>query len=222
LVLKVAQKNLDRVRAARKAAKTRIANALAKKSAKGKNIIFRKQHGKTVPIHISPKSNRVTHIQARKGASLKIVPKNLKPKAVSLKEHGYSHVHGEVSRHNALEKVVKKEGYARALRLLQTQTFVDKDNKDHIRIYRDDMAWVRGKYAPAPKPYEPKKPKDLGKKHWTFASQSAPGRKYYVTMSKNGNLQCNCPGFIFKRGREARTCRHVREVAEKTGYKVAA
>ena len=209
-MLKLAQKqkNLDRVRAGRKAAATRKRNQAAKRI-----VGFRKDRktGKTHPI--TGRTHGKTKIIARQGATLKVRPKNQVVKAVTLKDYGYKYSAGELSRHNALDKAVKKEGYGHVIRLLQVQSFADKNL---ARTFKDDMAYVRGKYSPAPKPYQPKKPKSLGVKHWVFDSGSNPGTKYYVVLTEKGNLRCNCPGYIYPHGDSGeRTCIHVREVQEK-------
>jgi len=46
----------------------------------------------------------------------------------------------------------------------------------------------------------------------TFKSKSNPGKEpYEVKRDQNGELSCNCPGWVFKANGE-RTCRHVKEV----------
>ena len=48
----------------------------------------------------------------------------------------------------------------------------------------------------------------------TFESNSRPGKFYEVKEDEQGNLSCDCPGWIFARNGR-RTCRHVEEVRQK-------
>lgn len=44
-------------------------------------------------------------------------------------------------------------------------------------------------------------------------SRSNPDRRYSIRQNKiNGQLSCNCPGWIFKRKNQERSCKHIRKV----------
>ena len=208
------QKNLNRRRAGIQAAKTRKANQLAKKRARSQGVIFRKnKKGETIPIHISSVKKGAQKIQARHGATLKVQPKGQIQKVYILQDVGYFYGKGERFRHDALDKLVKKAGAQRVVGLLQQQTHA---NPGHSRTFKDDIAYVRGKYAPAPKPaYVPTKPKHAPIVE-SYASKSTPGRKYYVTKNSAGHLQCNCPAYIYRRD-----CWHVQAAHDKTGAPIA-
>ena len=44
---------------------------------------------------------------------------------------------------------------------------------------------------------------------WAFASSSG-ATVYETVLTEEGELKCNCPGYVFKRKDEARKCRHTR------------
>lgn len=209
-----AQKNLNRMRAGKRADQTRKKNLLAKQRARSQGVVFRKnKKGDTIPIHINKVRKGAQKIQARHGATLKVQPKGQIQKTWVLKDFGYAYSKGERVRHDALDKLVKKVGAQRVVGLLQQQTHADPKQS---RTFKDDLAYVRGKFSPAPKPvYVPTKPKHAPIVA-TFESQSTPGRKYYVTKNAAGHLQCNCPGYIYRR-----YCHHVEEAHNKTGITIA-
>ena len=46
---------------------------------------------------------------------------------------------------------------------------------------------------------------------WAFPSSSG-STTYETTLDDAGTLQCNCPGFIFKKKGQTRGCRHTRQI----------
>ena len=44
---------------------------------------------------------------------------------------------------------------------------------------------------------------------WAFASSSG-ATVYETVLTEEGELKCNCPGYVFKRKDEERRCRHTR------------
>ena len=44
---------------------------------------------------------------------------------------------------------------------------------------------------------------------WAFASSSG-ATVYETVLTEEGELKCNCPGYVFKRKDEERKCRHTR------------
>lgn len=44
----------------------------------------------------------------------------------------------------------------------------------------------------------------------TYPSASNPGKVYTVSVDEVGNLSCDCPAWVFKKG-DARTCKHVED-----------
>ena len=51
---------------------------------------------------------------------------------------------------------------------------------------------------------------------WAFPSSSG-STTYETTLDDEGTLNCNCPGFIFKKKGQARGCRHTRQIEPYTG-----
>ena len=51
---------------------------------------------------------------------------------------------------------------------------------------------------------------------WAFPSSSG-STVYETTLDEEGTLNCNCPGFIFKKKGQARGCRHTRQIEPYTG-----
>lgn len=49
-----------------------------------------------------------------------------------------------------------------------------------------------------------------------FKSKSREGVFYQVKRDKKGKLSCNCPGWIFKKKLQERSCRHI-ELVKKRG-----
>lgn len=47
----------------------------------------------------------------------------------------------------------------------------------------------------------------------SFPSSSNPTKTYTVSEDENGELSCDCPAWVFKKG-TARTCKHILEVAQ--------
>lgn len=45
----------------------------------------------------------------------------------------------------------------------------------------------------------------------SFPSSSNPTKTYTVSEDENGELSCDCPAWVFKKG-TSRTCKHVQEV----------
>ena len=44
----------------------------------------------------------------------------------------------------------------------------------------------------------------------TYPSSSNPNKTYTVSADEQGNLSCDCPAWVFKKG-DARTCKHVED-----------
>ena len=51
---------------------------------------------------------------------------------------------------------------------------------------------------------------------WAFPSSSG-STTYETTLDEEGTLNCNCPGFIFKKKGQARGCKHTRQIEPYTG-----
>ena len=46
---------------------------------------------------------------------------------------------------------------------------------------------------------------------WAFPSSSG-STVYETTLDEEGDLSCNCPGFIFKKKGQERSCKHTRQI----------
>lgn len=46
---------------------------------------------------------------------------------------------------------------------------------------------------------------------WAFPSSSG-STTYETTLDDEGTLSCNCPGFIFKKKGQERSCKHTRQI----------
>lgn len=54
----------------------------------------------------------------------------------------------------------------------------------------------------------------------TYPSSSNPNKVYTVSVDEQGNLSCDCPAWVFKKG-DVRTCKHVEDY-RRNGVPVAA
>ncbi len=50
---------------------------------------------------------------------------------------------------------------------------------------------------------------------WAFPSSSG-STTYETTLDEVSTLACNCPGFIYKRAGQVRSCKHTRQIAPYT------
>jgi hypothetical protein len=51
---------------------------------------------------------------------------------------------------------------------------------------------------------------------WTFPSHSSPGKNYETILWANGDLTCNCRGWIYPKNGNPRTCTHVQRAENET------
>jgi len=72
-------------------------------------------------------------------------------------------------------------------------------------------SFYRGRSVAAGKVARQYNPKKVYRTVATFPSKSKPDKYYEVKIDGQGNLSCNCPAWVFKKG-SARTCTHVKAV----------
>jgi len=56
---------------------------------------------------------------------------------------------------------------------------------------------------------------------WSVRSSSDPTKSYKVSLKSDGEYECSCPAWIYKRG-EKRDCKHIRQIQGSPAGRIAA
>jgi hypothetical protein len=223
-------KSQKMVTAGKKAWKTRLANLRKRKpkrKSKGQVVGFYKDSGKTKPItkpiaqikrkKVVQSGKKFTGIKPKKWGQAAKVSGHVK--AGALKKYGYDPNNSAEVRQMDLVKCVNAEGFNVCRARIQFLVNITKDDTKLDRIYKQDLAYIDGMRKERSQRWKKilskagtRTSKSGYKVMGTFASSSAPGKKYTVLQGPKGGLSCNCPAWIFKKRDQPRTCKHVQEI----------